>query len=85
MTLVQELRRIALYELLSLPDEPCLLDVHGRPRGYRRTVPRDPLRSPDIIKRDLGTAYVAHRRHDYGQDISCIVSINAQPKLRLVR
>jgi hypothetical protein len=75
----REIRREALYLLLMLPDELCM--PH---RGNSVTVPRDPTRAPDLMKRDLGTAYVEHRRHDYGQDISGIVSITKTSKLRLV-
>lgn len=69
----------AFIELLALPDEPCL---H---RGYRYTQPRSARVSPDILKRDLATAYCAHRMQDHkGNDISCVVSVRRQP-LRLVR
>lgn len=85
VTFRQELRREALLELLVTPDLQCLRDRFFRPRGYRQTVPRDPRKDPEILKRNLGIAYVQHRCQDHGQDVSGIVSINAQPKLRLVR
>lgn len=73
-------RAQALALLLAQPDEPCL---H---RGYHYTQPRDPKRDPDVIKRDLGTAYVSHRRQDLqsGGDISCVVSVRRQP-LRILK
>lgn len=69
-------RAEALATLLALPDEPCL---H---RGYRYTCPRDPRVDPDLLKRDLGTAYVTHRRQDHGADISCVVSVRRMPVRR---
>lgn len=68
----------AMIILLELPDEDCM---H---RGYRYTVPRDPRRDSEIIKRDLGTAYVAYRRQEMGVDISRVVSVRRHV-LRLVR
>lgn len=59
----------ALMLLLAMPDPPEMR------RAYRYTCPRDPLIDPDIIKRNLGTAYVTHRRQDRGADISCVVSV----------
>lgn len=71
-------RLAAFVALLAQPDPPELA------RGYRYTQPRDPRRDPDMIKRDLGTAYVAHRRQDRGADLSCVVSVRRQP-LAIVR
>lgn len=68
----------AMIILLELPDEACM---H---RGYHYTVPRDPRRDAEIIKRDLGTAYVAYRRQEMGVDISRVVSVRRHV-LRLVR
>ena len=79
LTIKQEERRQALLELLVLPDPP---DIH---RGYRYTLSRDSRRNPDEIKRDLGTAYIEYRKQDYGQDISCVISVRKQPTLRMVR
>jgi len=62
-------RRVALVELLKLPDPP---DIK---RGYRYTQSRPAHRDPDVIKRDLGTAYVQHTRQTYGTDISAVVSV----------
>lgn len=73
-------RRAALAQLLALPDPSDLIG-----RGYRYTLGPDPLRDPDVIKRDLGTAYVTHRRQDYGADISCVVTVRRYPKLHLLR
>ena len=67
-----------LIRLIELPDPPAL--PH---RGYKYTYPGDSRRK-DEIKRDLGTAYVEHRRQDAGQDISCVVSVRRQ-LLKLVK
>lgn len=71
---------MTLTQLLAQPDPPDLVG-----RGYRLTQPRDPRRDPEIIKRDLGTAYVAWRRqeHDRGE-ISCVVSVR-RTKMQIVR
>ncbi|MCR4301832.1 MAG: hypothetical protein NUV51_09500 [Sulfuricaulis sp.] len=71
----------ALALLLALPDPPDLPR-----RGYRYTQTRDPRRDPNVIKRDLGTAYVERRRQERGNggDISCVVSVRRQVKLRRV-
>lgn len=62
-------RAEALIALLALAP-PAALPIERM--GCK---PRQPgLRDPDFIKRDLGTAYVAHRRNAHGQDISCVVS-----------
>jgi hypothetical protein len=89
-----EQRRLALHNLLvtldergapqPTPDPTDLRDRHGRERGHRWTMARDPGRDPDIVKRDLGTAYVEHRRQDHGHDISCVVAVYETPKLKLV-
>lgn len=79
MTERQEQARVALLQLLALPDPACL-----PPRSYRYTYARDPRRDPDLIKRDLGTAYVTRRRQDHGGDISCVVSVRRRAKLRSV-
>jgi hypothetical protein len=93
-TLRRYQRRLALHTLMMqsvggvripTPDLPCLRDPKGRPRGHRWTVARDPKVDPDILKRDLGTAYVEHRRQDYGHDLSCVVRTYATPQLRIVR
>lgn len=42
--------------------------------------------NPDILKRDLGTAYVAWRRQEHKEgDISCVVSVRRWPRLKVVR
>ena len=61
-------RQQALLEALALPDPADL-----PPRRHHQTAPRDPRRDPELIKRDLGTAYVEHARQA-GRDISCVVS-----------
>lgn len=71
-------RQHALVALLALPDPPELTG-----RGYHYTVARDPRRDPDLIKRDLGTAYVAWRRQDHA-DGSGVVSVRRHP-LQLVK
>lgn len=70
----------ALIALLALPDPS---DLRGR--GYHYTYARDPRRDPEEIKRDLGTAYVTHRRQEHGADISCVVSVRRWPALKMVR
>jgi hypothetical protein len=63
--------------LLAMPDPPELR------RGYRYTCARDQRRDAEVIKRDLATAYVAHRRQEWADgDISTIVSVR---RLRIVR
>jgi hypothetical protein len=42
---------------------------------FKYTQCRDPLRDPEIIKRDLATAYVAWRKQDWGQDISEVICV----------
>lgn len=69
----------ALLQLLALPDPPEL-----RGRGYTTTCPRDPLRNPDTLKRDLGTAYVEWRRQDHA-DVSSVISVRRSPRLRMVK
>jgi hypothetical protein len=63
-------RADALVLLLSL-EPPAALPVERI--GHHYTCPKH-KGDPELIKRDLGTAYVAHRRNDRGQDISCVVS-----------
>lgn len=73
-------RAEALALLLAMPDEPFMR------RGYRYTCARDQRRDPNVIKRDFGIAYVAHRRQEHAAgDISCIVSVRRHPKLRVVK
>lgn len=43
--------------------------------GHKERLPRHPFRDPNIIKRDLGTAYVERRRHECGQDISEVLCV----------
>lgn len=76
MTARQEQRLLACIALAKMPDLP------GMGRCY--TYARDPRRDSDVIKRDLGTAYVAWRRqlHNDG-DISSVVSVRRCPLLRL--
>lgn len=71
-------RQLALLALLDTADLPCLPR-----RGYRYTQTRDPKRDPDVIKRDLGTAYVQHVRQT-GVDASGIVSLRRRAALRMV-
>jgi hypothetical protein len=66
----------ALAKLLALPDEPCM-----PPRGRHYTHARDPKRDPWIIKRELGIAYVEHRRQDHSGGDS-VVSVR---RMRLVK
>lgn len=72
-------RAAALIALLALPDSPCLVG-----RGYHSTCPRDPRRDPELIKRDLGTAYVEWRRQDHA-DGSAVVSVRRSLRLRMVQ
>ena len=78
-------RAEALVALLALPVPPDLVGraVDGVQRGigYHYTLGRTPLRDPEIIKRDLGTAYVTWRRMNWGPDISCVISVRRQPRL----
>lgn len=85
MTPKHERRLLALLELTALPDLADLINERGIGRGYRYTYPRDPRRDPDVIKRDLGTAYVAWRRQEHRDgDVSCVVSVRRRPLLRVV-
>jgi len=68
----------ALMMLMSLPDEPALIG-----RGYRVTMVGKS--GADAIKRDLGTAYVTHRRQDHADDVSCVVSVRRYWKMKLAR
>lgn len=84
-------RADALVALLAIAPAADLVGI-----GYRYTLPRHPpglcglacqrtvSSDPDMIRRDLGTAYVTWRRQDWGQDISCVVS-KRTVKLRMVR
>ena len=72
----------ALDALLTQDDPPDLVTPTHVGRGHRVTCPRDPHKNPDVMKRDLAMAWLQHRTHDYGKDISCVVSVN---KLRMVR
>lgn len=73
-------KQAALIELLRLPDP-----VDLPKRGYHYTQTRDPKRSADLIKRDLGTAHVQHVRQTFGSDISCVVSFRRSAKAATVR
>ena len=80
----------AFSALLARPDEP------GIRRGRRWTCARHPLgpcgplcqrtasSDPDVLKRDLATAYVAYRvqEEQAGGDISCVVSVRRRALLR---
>lgn len=74
---------LRLVALLAAPDEPAM---RGK-RGHRAVCERDPTRSADEVKRALDVAYVQWRKQDYGQDISCVVSVSVRPvaRLRLAR
>lgn len=61
---------LLLTETKSLPEEAL-----RRKMRCVQKLPRHPTRDPDIIKRDLGTAYVEHRRHNAGQDITEILAV----------
>lgn len=71
-------RQLALLALLKLPDPP---DIR---RGYRYTQSRPANRDPEIVKRDLGTAYVQHVRQTFGVDVSAVVSFRRRAALRVV-
>lgn len=76
-------RATALMTVLSRPDPPDLLGIAGEPRGYRYTCAGNPLKR-ELIKRDLGMAYVQWRMHDAGRDISKVISV-FRTRLRVVR
>lgn len=80
----EDRRRLAIVALLQLGDAPDLVGVAGRPRGYRYTQSRDPKRAADLIKRDLGTAYVERRRHELGSDISAVISFHRSSRATIV-
>jgi len=61
-----------LCRILSTPDPLDLQGVKGKPRGHRLMYSGDTVKR-DVIKRDLGMAYVQWRRHNAGQDISEVV------------
>lgn len=69
----------ALVLLLSRPDPPDLIG-----RGFHLTCPRSPFSDPDTIKRDLGTAYVEHRRQDHA-DLSAVIAVHHEHRLQIVR
>jgi len=71
-------REEALMELLSRPDEPCLAGL----RVHRQTLPGD--QDPDIVKRNLGRAYLLQRWQEH-KDISTVVGKRQQQSLRIVR
>lgn len=50
---------------------------------FKPTMSRSTKVSADQIKRDLGTASVAHRCQEH-KDVSCVVSFRRNAKLRLV-
>jgi hypothetical protein len=76
MTIRELERRAALLQMMeaskSLPGS-----------GYRYVLARDPKRSADQIRKELGTAYVEQIRQDY-VDISEVVSVRRQRRLRSV-
>ena len=73
-------RAEALAALLAIPDESCM-----PPRVRHYTYARDPKRDPWVIKRELGIAYAERRRQDWTNgDISCVVSVRRQTRLRRV-
>jgi hypothetical protein len=74
-------RAAVLVALLELPP-PAALPVERM--GYRYMLPRDPRRDPEVLKRDLGTAYVAWRRQLWTGGDS-VVSVRRQPTMRIVR
>lgn len=76
-------REEALTILLAMPDERTL----RRRRYLCYTQARHPAFNPEIIKRNLATAYAQHRRQELqtGGDISCIVSLRRSPRLKMVR
>lgn len=66
----------ALTLLLAMPNPPGNFGSH-------LTRVRDPKRDPWQVKRDLGIAYVEHRRQRWANgDISCVVSVR---RLKIVR
>ena len=72
-------RAIALGELLGLPDPP---EMPVRAHSYLWT---GTVGDPDVIKRDLGTAYIERRRQDHCGDISRVVSVaHGKPKITRV-
>lgn len=81
----------ALVALLAAPIHPSLIGLEAI--GYKYKLPRHPNgrccaecsrtnSDPELIKRDLGTAYVTWRRQAHGVDISCVVSVR---RLRMVK
>jgi hypothetical protein len=74
--------RESLAALLAQPDPPELIGL----RRHVWTQPRDPRRDPEVLKRDLATAYVQHRRQErqWQGDISAVVSVRRQRRLSLV-
>lgn len=61
-------RQRAVLALLALPDEPCLRSDRGG-RAHALTCHGD-LRRAEIVKRDIGRAFIERRRHEHGRDIS---------------
>lgn len=68
-------RRRALTALLAVADPPA----HRR-QAYHLTQGRDPFRSPEAIARELGRAYVERRRHEFGRDITRVISVATSPR-----
>jgi hypothetical protein len=73
-----EARAEALLELLAMPDEPCLR------RAHHLILSRDPKQPVDLIKRNLGMAYIEHRRQAHA-DISYVVSFARRERLKIVK
>lgn len=70
-------RAAALYDLMLLPDLPCLPR-----RGHKRVLEGDTARAPEITRR-LELAYLEHKKQDH-LDVSRIIAFRSfriiQPK-----
>ena len=71
----QHERLLAVVALKAMPSHPRI----GHHYRYGRS------KDPDIVKRDLGRAYVEHVRQTYGEDISKVISVRRFALLKIVR
>lgn len=74
-------RRLALTELMALPDPP---ELAGR-RWHRVTRQRSFYADVDRMRRDLATAYVAWRNQTVGADVSRVMWTRREDGRKLKR
>ncbi len=85
------IRREAIITLLAMPDS---FDLRSRVvagteirfvyRKYRYTCPsRLTQLGKDELKWALAKAYLQHRQEDAGRDLSCVISLRKNPRLKV--